>query len=76
MTLFFALSIGRDGPGELLWAGGICSIVGLALLRKWWDQDTLLPGTTFTHLPRWTFFVGGLLMQIPLPLAWWWLKSL
>jgi len=35
-----------------------------------------LPGTTFTHLPRWTFFVGGLLMQIPLSLAWWWLKSL
>ena len=53
----------------------MCSSYGIYLLKKAWDHDTLLPGTLTVYLPRWLFVLAGLLFQIPLPAAYWFLKS-
>jgi len=62
-------------PYILLVVGGVCTLYGLYLIKKAWDGDTLCPGTDFTYLPKWLFYLGGVLLQLPLPAAYIFLKS-
>ena len=63
-------------PRSLLVVGGICSVYGLYLIKRGWEGDTLCPGTTFTYLPKWLFYVSGIVLQIPLPAGYLYLKSM
>ncbi|MCB1096123.1 MAG: hypothetical protein KDN22_11155 [Verrucomicrobiae bacterium] len=53
----------------------MCTLYGVYLVKRGIEGDTLLPGTNFTYVPRWLFFLTGLLLQIPLPAAWYFLRS-
>ena len=66
---------GDADPHDLLLIGGICSIAGFVLFWKVFQGDTMLPGALFTRIPNWMFWSGGLLLQIPLALAFWFLKK-
>ncbi len=61
-------------PTNLLLVGAICTGTGLFLFRKAYTGDTLFPGTLWTHIPTWIFWATGGLLQIPLPLAYFFLK--
>lgn len=66
-------------PSGLLIVGAITTIYGLNLIKCGIQGDTLMPGTSFTYLPRWIFITTGLVMQLPLPAAIWymqWVKTL
>jgi|GEM_PF-2689081 len=63
-------------PLTLLVVGVLCTLYGLYLMKRPWEGDTLCPGTTFTYLPKWLFYLAGLILQIPLPAAFMFLKSL
>ena len=52
-------------PGTLLAIGIICTAYGIILIKKGIEGDTLMPGTTFTYLPRWLFITSGILLQLP-----------
>lgn len=62
-------------PESLLFYGLICSGYGIYLFKRALDGDTLLPGTTFTYIPKWLFYSAAILLQAPLPLAYFFLKS-
>lgn len=53
-------------PGTLLAIGIICTVYGIILIKKGIEGDTLMPGTTFTYLPRWLFVTTGVLLQLPI----------
>ncbi len=48
---------------------------GIYLIKRGIEGDTLCPGTNFTYLPRWLFIGGGILLQLPLPAALWFLHG-
>lgn len=58
---------------DLILVAACCSVAGAVLLWKGIKGDTLMPGTLFTYLPKWLFIALGLLFQLPLPLAFWYL---
>jgi len=62
-------------PKNLLVVGGICTGTGLRLFWKAYSGDTLFPGTLWTCIPAWVFWVGGSILQVPLPLAYFFLKA-
>lgn len=62
-------------PRNLIGVGIICAVCGIILIKRAIEGDTLMPGTQFTYLPRWLFVVGGLLFQLPLIGACWYLKA-
>ena len=64
----------RD-PELLLFYGLLSSAYGIYLFKRAIDGDTLLSGTTFTYIPKWMFYTAGVLLQLPLPLAYFFLKS-
>lgn len=64
----------RD-PKALLLIGLVCTGYGIYLIKRGIEGDTLMLGTNFTYLPRWLFFLCGVVLQLPLPLAYWFLKS-
>jgi len=33
-----------------------------------------MPGTLFTYIPKWMFFLAGALLQLPLPIAYYYLR--
>lgn len=63
-------------PGTLLAIAVACTVYGIILIKRGIEGDTLMPGTLFTYLPRWLFVTVGILLQIPLPFACWFLKSI
>lgn len=63
----------RINPSSLLVVGLISTGYGLHLILRGLRRDTLMPGTNFTCLPRWLFVAAGLLLQLPLPGAIWFL---
>jgi hypothetical protein len=63
----------RRSPFTLISVGLLATGYGLYLIKRGIEGDTLLPGTLFTYVPRWMFIVIGLLLQIPLPAALWFL---
>lgn len=62
-------------PGNLVVVGLICTVYGISLIKRGIEGDTLMPGTNFTYLPRWLFVSCGVLLQLPLVGAYWFLKS-
>jgi hypothetical protein len=74
LSTFLAAFYTRN-PLSLLSLGLVCTVLGIRLLIKGRQGDTLMPGTNFTYLPVWLFYVSGILMQLPLPLAWWFLRA-
>jgi hypothetical protein len=64
----------RD-PKVLLIIGALCSGYGIYLIKRGYEGDTLLPGTSLGYLPKWLFYLAGVLLQIPLPMAYLFLKS-
>lgn len=54
--------------------GMICTVYGLFLIKRGIEGDTLMPGTSFTYLPRWLFITTGILLQTPLIAAWMYLR--
>jgi len=68
-----ALYSGR--PGNLIGVGVFCTGYGIYLIKRGIEGDTLMPGTSFTYLPKWLFISFGLLLQLPLPAAFWFLNS-
>lgn len=63
-------------PFVLILVGVIATGYGIHLILRGIQGDTLLPGTTFTYLPRWLFIVTGLVLQLPLIGAVWFLVAL
>ena len=62
-------------PGNLIVLGIVCTIVGFILIKRAWEGDTLLPGTLTCYVPKWIYYGGGILLQIPLPTAYFLLKT-
>ena len=71
----FGFTTHYDEPANLLTVGGICTFYGLYLIKCGYEGDTLMPGTQFTYLPRWLFYAVGLLLQLPVVVAWLFLRS-
>lgn len=61
-------------PTKLVVIGLISTFYGVVLIKRGIEGDTLMPGTSFTYLPRWLFIMGGALMQLPLIGAVWFMK--
>ncbi len=61
-------------PSKLVVIGLICTVYGIILIKRGYEGDTLMPGTNFTYLPKWLFITGGVLLQLPLIGAVWFLK--
>ncbi len=76
MISFPLLYLYSRSPFTLLALGLLCTVLGIRQFYKVHQGDTLMPGTNFTYLPNWFFYVTGVLLQIPLPLAWWFLHSI
>lgn len=74
MMLLTYLAINRGG--NLITVGLVCTGYGIYLIKRGIEGDTLCPGTTFTYLPRWLFIGTGLLLQLPLPAAFWFLNAM
>ena len=53
-------------PGTLLAIGIFCTVYGIILIKKGIEGDTIMPGTTFTYLPKWLFITTGVLLQLPI----------
>ena len=70
--LFLAVNQG----GKLIAIGLIATGYGIYLIKRGIEGDTLCPGTNFTYLPRWLFIGTGILLQLPLPAAFWFLHSM
>lgn len=64
-----AAFLGTRDPRTLIAIGLICTGYGIYLIKRGIEGDTLMPGTTFTYLPKWLFITTGLLLQLPLPAA-------
>jgi hypothetical protein len=62
-------------PGGLIGVGVVCTVTGLAAIRKALTGHALLPGTTWTRVPRWILWLVGLALQLPLPLALFFLRK-
>ncbi|MBE2178982.1 MAG: hypothetical protein IAE97_00725 [Chthoniobacterales bacterium] len=60
-------------PFVLIVLGVVATGYGIHLILRGLQGDTLLSGTTFTYLPRWLFILTGLILQLPLPGAVWFL---
>lgn len=65
----------RGRPGNLIAVGIACTVFGLILIKRAIEGDTLMPGTQFTYLPKWLFVTCGLLLQLPLAGACFYLKA-
>lgn len=65
----------KNGPGGLLLVGVICAVFGVRYLKRGIEGDTLMPGTSFTYIPRWLMISFGLVLLTPLPAAIWFLKE-
>lgn len=63
-------------PYVLLIVGLISTGYGIHRILRGIRGDTLFPGTLYTYLPKWTFIVAGLLLQLPRPAAIWFLKEI
>lgn len=63
-------------PIVLIVVGVIATGYGINLIIRGLQGDTLMPGTTFTYLPRWIFVSAGLLLQLPLIGAVWFLLEI
>ncbi len=74
MKLNSYLAINRGG--NLIAVGLIATSYGIYLIKCGIQGDTLCPGTTFTYLPRWLFIGTGVLLQLPLPAAFWFLNAM
>lgn len=61
--------------GNLIFVGIVCTVYGIILIKRGIEGDTLCPGTTFTYLPRWLFIGTGILLQLPLAAAFWFLHA-
>jgi len=70
-SLLFMIS-GRHA-GKLVVVGIFATGYGIYLIKRGIEGDTLMPGTNFTYLPRWLFFITGAILQLPLPAAIWYL---
>ncbi len=70
-----AFLVGRYSS-RLIIVGMICTGYGIYLIKRGIEGDTLMPGTTFTYLPKWLFITTGLLLQLPLPAAFWYLETM
>lgn len=68
--------LGARNPRTLITVGLICTGYGIYLIKRDIEGDTLMPGTTFIYLPKWLFITTGLLLQLPLPAAFWFLDEL
>jgi hypothetical protein len=66
----------RASPYSLIAIGLLATGYGIYLIKRGLEGDTLLPGTLFTYVPRWVFIVTGLLLQLPLPVAIWFLFTI
>lgn len=62
-------------PGNLVVIGALSTGYGLYLIKRGIEGDTLMPGTSFTYLPRWLFITTGIFLQLPLPAAIWYLNN-
>ena len=71
LPIFLAANQG----GKLIAIGLMATGYGIYLIKRGIEGDTLCPGTTFTYLPRWLFIGTGILLQLPLPAAVWFLHS-
>ena len=60
-------------PNNLILVGLIATGYGIYLIKRGIEGDTLLPSTLFTYVPRWVFIFIGLLLQLVLPAAIWFL---
>ena len=72
LPLFLAANQG----GKLIVIGLMATCYGIYLIKRGIEGDTLCPGTNFTYLPRWLFIGTGILLQLPLPAAFWFLRSM
>jgi hypothetical protein len=63
-------------PYVLVAIGLIATGYGVHLIKRAIEGDTLMPGTQFTHLPSWILWTAGLLLQLPLPAAIWFLYAI
>ena len=70
------LFLAANQGGKLIVIGLIATGYGIYLLKRGIEGDTLCPGTNFTYLPRWLFIGTGILLQLPLPAAFWFLRSM
>lgn len=70
-TTFFSRN-----PAALLVVAAISTGYGIHLIIRGLQGDTLMPGTNFTYIPRWIFIAAGLLLQLPLPGAIWFLVEI
>ena len=75
-TLSAILLFASRGQGNLIAIGLVATGYGIYLIKRGIDGDTLFPRTTFTYLPKWLFIVTGLLLQLPLPAAFWFLHAM
>jgi hypothetical protein len=66
----------RGNPLILIVIGLIATGYGIYLIKRGVQADTLLPGTLFTYVPPWVFIFIGLLLQLPLPAAIWFLFTI
>ena len=64
-----------NNPYNLLTIGLLATGYGIYLIKRGIQGDTLLFGTLFTYLPRWLFILIGLLLQLPLLAAIWFLSE-
>jgi len=63
-------------PSDLILVGLLATGYGIYLIKRGIEGDTLLPGTLFTYVPRWVFISIGLLLQLVLPAAIWFLFTI
>jgi len=66
----------RTNPYSLVLIGLLATGYGIYLIKRGIEGDTLLPGSLFTYVPRWVFILIGLLLQLPLPAAIWFLFTI
>ena len=62
-------------PYRFVILGLLATVYGISLIRQGLNRETLLAGTKFTYLPPWLFVLGGVLLQLPLPVALWFLAE-
>ena len=66
----------RTNPYSLVLIGLLATGYGIYLIKRGIEGDTLLPGSLFTYVSRWVFILVGLLLQLPLPAAIWFLFTI
>lgn len=69
--MYLPAYLAMNRRGSLIAVGLISAGYGIYLIKRGIEGDTLCPGTNFTYLPRWLFIGTGVLLQLPLPAAFW-----